>query len=520
MKQYLLFDLDGTLTDPKIGITTCVQYALHSMGIEEPDLDKLEPFIGPPLQESFQEFYHMTENQAEQAVKKYRERFQETGIFENSIYKGIPQMLRTLQSKGIFLAVASSKPTVYVQRILEHFEIASYFKVVVGSELDGSRTKKEEVIQEALQQLFGEKPIQLEKVYMIGDRKFDIEGAKAIGIESVGVSYGYGSIEELKKAKASYIVQSVEELQKFLLRGAEEAAGTNQKKKGLFPYVWAMLFPFLVFMMVRIITLQVLSMVIFAIGSNATGGLAEFLVIKDETQTPIELTDNAITIMSALGFVAGALAIFKKAKAYIQKGAEEMKLAHLKKEPAKNYVLLFFVTIGAVFGFNLLIELLQLTEQSQAYQQVAENQFSASLWVGLLCYGVISPIAEELLFRGIIYNVLKRMTKLPLAMIVSAFLFGSYHMNSVQGAYGFAIGCLMVYAYEYFGTFYAPVAIHILSNILAIVMEKIVMISAGFVNWITCIIFLAIAAGGLYLLRKQKKVFYFVRDIKALMPKI
>ncbi len=134
MKKYLLFDLDGTLTDPKIGITTCVQYALHSFGIEEPDLDKLEPFIGPPLRDSFMEFYGFTAEQAEEAVAKYRERFQNTGIFENEVYAGIPEMLKNLQSKGYFLALASSKPQIYVERILEHFDLKKYFAVVVGSE--------------------------------------------------------------------------------------------------------------------------------------------------------------------------------------------------------------------------------------------------------------------------------------------------------------------------------------------------------------------------------------------------
>ena len=108
MKKYLLFDLDGTLTDPVVGITTCVQYALKSFGIEEPDLSKLEPFIGPPLKDSFKEFYNMDDEQAWKAVEKYRERFDEVGIFENEVYKGIPEMLRFLQSKGFYLAVASS----------------------------------------------------------------------------------------------------------------------------------------------------------------------------------------------------------------------------------------------------------------------------------------------------------------------------------------------------------------------------------------------------------------------------
>ena len=202
MKKYFLFDLDGTLTDPKVGITTCVQYALHSFGIEEPDLDKLEPFIGPPLKDSFMEFYGMDERQAEEAVEKYRERFSDKGLFENEIYPGIARMLQILSGKGFRLAVASSKPTVFVEKILEHFGIRQYFKAVVGSELDGSRSSKDQVVMEALHQLFGDKPILCNEVYMIGDRRFDVEGARAMRVDSVGVTDGYGGMEELREAHA------------------------------------------------------------------------------------------------------------------------------------------------------------------------------------------------------------------------------------------------------------------------------------------------------------------------------
>ena len=129
MKEYLLFDLDGTLTDPKQGITTCVQYALRSLGIEEPDLDKLEVFIGPPLKNSFMEFYGLDEEKADVAIAKYRERFQTTGLYENEIYVGIAEMLLTLQQNGMHLAVASSKPTVFVEKILEHFKIKIFKKL-------------------------------------------------------------------------------------------------------------------------------------------------------------------------------------------------------------------------------------------------------------------------------------------------------------------------------------------------------------------------------------------------------
>lgn len=501
MKKYLLFDLDGTLTDPKVGITSCVQYALQSFGIEEPDLDKLEPFIGPPLKDSFMNFYQLSESEAEKAVEKYRERFQDIGVFENKIYEGVPEMLRTLQSKGMHLAIASSKPTVFVERILEHFKIAQYFEVVMGSELDGTRVNKDEVVGEALKRLFGDKEIQSDKVYMIGDRKFDVEGAKAYKIESIGVTYGYGGLDELKEAKADYIVRSVEELKKFLLRGTEEVP----KNKITFQVIWQMLYPFLIFMITRRIVSQLLALFMTQIGGSLTGVLADFLIVRNETGEFIGLTGNTATIIWSLGFAAGAFAIRNTAKMLIQRGADDMKLSHLKPEPVKNYMLLFIVSLGAVLGMNLLLELTNVTNKSEAYQAVVEDQFSAAVWVGIICYGVITPIAEELLFRGVLYNYLKRIWDVRIAALLSAFLFGSYHMNPVQGVYGFVIGCLMVYGYEYFGSFYIPVAIHILSNVLAFSLSNTSIVNTAFVSWPVCAVCFLIAGSGIYLLNKQKR---------------
>lgn len=217
MYQYILFDLDGTLTDPKLGITSCVQHALRKFGIEEPDRDMLELFIGPPLSNSFREFYGFDEEKIQQAIAYYRERFSTIGLFENEIYPGIPQMLKELQESGRHLAVASSKPTVFVTQILEHFGIHAYFEVIVGSELDGTRVKKEEVVEEALRQLLHGTE-QRRDVVMVGDRKFDIEGAKAYHIDSVGVAYGYAAQGELEAAGADVIVETVEELGKVLIR--------------------------------------------------------------------------------------------------------------------------------------------------------------------------------------------------------------------------------------------------------------------------------------------------------------
>ncbi len=499
MKKYLLFDLDGTLTDPKEGICTCVQYALASFGIQEPDLDKLEPFIGPPLKESFMHFYDMNEEQAQAAVEKYRERFRDTGIFENRLYDGIPQMLRTLNSKGMFLAVASSKPTVFVERILEHFGIRSYFKVVVGSELDGTRTEKNEVVEEALRQLFGDAPVEKNKVYMIGDRRFDIEGAKAQGVDSVGVTYGYGGMEELREARADYIVRSVEELQRFLLRGTEDTArGMNFQK------IWQFAYPFLMFLIVRSLAVYVVRL----LGDVFGGSLAGIpLYVYDETGAPVSYTGNAVAIMQIVGFAAGGAFIWKSAKALIVRAAEESKLLHIKREPAKNYVLLAGAALGAMFGLNMLLELTGLTDNSAVYQQVSESQYSVSIWLGLIVYVVAAPLAEELLFRGIIYNSLKGLFKPVAAMLAAAAFFGVYHGNSVQGIYGFLMGCLFIYAYEYFGDFRAAVALHAVVNFFSYLLGNTALGVSAFVSWPVCVLFLALCAVCLFLLNRQKKIF-------------
>lgn len=219
MFEYILFDLDGTLTDPKLGITSSVQYALRALGIEEPSLDRLEPFIGPPLADSFRDFYGLNEEQIVTAVTKYRERFNDKGIYENEIYPGIAAMLAALKAGGKKLAIASSKPTQFVERILDYFEIRFYFDVIVGSNMDGTRSKKEEVVEEALRQLVPPDMTPAQKkaaVAMAGDRRFDIEGAKEHGITSVGVSFGYAPEGELEQAGADFIVDTVDALSEVL----------------------------------------------------------------------------------------------------------------------------------------------------------------------------------------------------------------------------------------------------------------------------------------------------------------
>ena len=211
--KYLFFDLDGTLTDPGLGITNSVMHALKRFGLEVPKREELYSYIGPPLKDSFALNYGFDEEKCSLAVTYYREYFGVKGLFENEVYKGIPEMLSKLRESGYKLIVATSKPEEYSVKIIKHFDLDKYFDYICGSNMDETRSKKAEVIAYALELAGVEDK---SKVLMIGDRKHDIEGAKANGLNSLGVTYGYGDYDELKEAGADYIVDSVSELLNWL----------------------------------------------------------------------------------------------------------------------------------------------------------------------------------------------------------------------------------------------------------------------------------------------------------------
>ena len=212
-KTYILFDLDGTITDPKAGITKSVQYSLASFGIHVENPDTLVHFIGPPLRDSYKQFYGFNDAETETAVAKYREYFSTKGIFENTLYTGMDTLLKALKNDGKQLIIATSKPTVYAKQILKHFDIDKYFDFVAGSELDGRRSKKGEIIAYALENM---NIAGTEKAVMVGDREHDVIGANEVGMDSIGVLYGYGNLQELVDAGATFIAKSVQELSTLL----------------------------------------------------------------------------------------------------------------------------------------------------------------------------------------------------------------------------------------------------------------------------------------------------------------
>lgn len=205
----ILFDLDGTVTDSAEGITRCVQYSAEAMGLPVPDLEELNIFVGPPLKEMFMEYFGLDAKKGEEAVKHYRKRYEEKGMYENSVYNGMLEVLKALKQAGKTVALATSKPEVFAKGILDHFGLTKYFDYIGGSTLNGERNTKAKVINYVLEGLGVENK---ERAVMIGDRKYDILGAKEAGISSVGVLYGYGSFEELALSHPNHMCEKARDL--------------------------------------------------------------------------------------------------------------------------------------------------------------------------------------------------------------------------------------------------------------------------------------------------------------------
>lgn len=209
MYQYVLFDLDGTLTDPGLGITNSIMYALKKFGIEETDRASLYRFIGPPLRESFSRFYGFSAEESEQATAYYREYFSDCGLYENAVYDGVEELLQALQAQGKTLILATSKPEVFAVEILRYFKLDKYFTFVAGATMDHTRNKKSDVIAYAIEQ---SGITDRSAAVMIGDREHDILGGRENGLATIGVLYGYGDRAELSAAGATHIAAAPGEI--------------------------------------------------------------------------------------------------------------------------------------------------------------------------------------------------------------------------------------------------------------------------------------------------------------------
>lgn len=229
MRKYVIFDLDGTLTRSEEGIWNCVKYAADKLGFPQPDAPTLRKFIGPPLGYSFREYMGMDDAMADRAVEAYRERYNVVGLFENRVFPGIRRLLRTLKREGWYIGIATGKPQVASERIIAYFGLDKFVDKICGP-MDGHQADKTDLIRSALPEGWD---ADKDDIWMVGDRKFDVEGAIGTGVKSIGVGYGYGSEEELRQAGCTQYCETVQDVIDCLCPGAAVPTGAFLSVEGL-----------------------------------------------------------------------------------------------------------------------------------------------------------------------------------------------------------------------------------------------------------------------------------------------
>ena len=506
MSEVILFDLDGTLTDSGEGITKSVQYALQHFGIEEPDLKKLECFVGPPLKEQFMKYCRFTEKQAEVAIAVYRERYTKEGIYENKPYEGIESVLRLLKAKGKVLGVASSKPEVFVNRILEHFQLAQYFDVVVGAEMDGTRTKKAEVIESALE-LLGMQNHRSD-VLMVGDRSQDVEGALKCGLQCVGVAYGYGGIYELETAGAVYIAQTVEDLKILAGTGRREPSAPRKertqpvrmKNESVLLKIWRVLYPMGIHYGISLI-ISVCAGLFIGVWygvDQSTGQGFDLETINGYIYQSALLMTGIVSIISI-----PILSWFYR-KDCIRRRYESLGQKQVPAVTVKTvtYVVTVMLMVSASQLINELIEISGLNELFPYYtDEVSEKIFSnqpIAVIIAVLIF--LGPIAEELVFRGLIFKRLQDYTGTIWAVLISSLLFGIYHQNMVQFVYASLLGVVFAMLIALTGSLKITMVAHIAANAWSVVGPPILKAVSGGndTGYLLCLVVMAgIGAGAI-----------------------
>lgn len=495
MSQVILFDLDGTLTASGEGITKCVQYALNKMGMAEDDLEKLECFIGPPLKDSFMRYGGFSQEEALRAVAYYRERYETTGIFENALYPKIPELLELLQINDKIMAVASSKPEKYVKQILEHFGIASYFQAIVGSEMDGQRVLKAEVIEEALSRLGMQ--TQRDKVIMVGDRAEDVLGAISCGVQCVGALYGYGTAEELKQAGAVYLAETVEDLavlaspndeettehvesiRQSALKESEEIPVQEEETKVLtteteewvlrrkprpvkkmhpLHHIWRWFYPLgLYFLLSLAVTFSF--GIFFAVQMLLTSDAGSVQMLNQKivgSSLAITLVTDVLAILIGLLFY------------HIDQKKREQGILGNWDERWCPFIVWLSITVISIAGCQLLNDLIFVSGLHELFPSYTETAsltiHTQPFWMIFLTVVVVAPVAEEIIFRGLMFRRMKDWLKPVTAVFLSALAFGLYHGNMVQFLYAFLMGAVFAMIYHRTGMLQTSIVAHLTAN--------------------------------------------------------
>ena len=477
MWNTVLFDLDGTLTDSGEGITKSVQYALEKeFGMQVP-LSDLRCFVGPPLKEQFMSFAGVSEEEAVRAVERYRERYRPKGIYENYLYDGIKGVLRQLHEEHFTLALTSSKPTEFCRQILRMFNIDEYFTAVVGSDMDGRRTDKYELIEETIYEL-GMQDLR-DEIVMVGDRNYDCIGAAKAGIDCIGVTYGFGQRAELEAEWPACIVDSPIELRNVLIgqagsgingTGGSSFRGEKSTKVtgyGIKPSVMpedGSIFRCIFNCVVPVAFAYIVSSVLYV---AIIWGMQMFL-------PRVEFDNMLLVVMT--GVVDFILIPFL----YIMYRRDEIKRkAHGRTERILNPNAFgaAAVLVVALFsiGFADTIQVpLGVLIHDEAGAEINASLFeNVSLGVQFISLCAIGPACEELIFRGLVYRRTRDYLGVWWAVLLSSIIFGVYHQNLTQGVFAFFFGIVLAAVYEHYGTIWAAIAAHAANNLYAVVLNAL-----------------------------------------------
>lgn len=463
MWKTVLFDLDGTLTDSAEGITKCVQHALVSMGYETPELDDLHCFVGPPLKEMFMEYTGMNSEDGDRAVTLYRERYVPTGIYENHLYPRIIKMLELFQKEGIIMGVASSKPEIYVKQILNHFGIDDYFKVIVGSELDGERVHKKDVLEEAIRRLKMES--HRDQIVLVGDTKYDVEGAREAGIQCIGVTYGYGDQDELEASNPIYLAESVSDVAECVM-----SQHAKPKKETSIYKIWRILYPILLHIGMSSVIAYGAMFIMMAVQMIQTGSLDIGIVANGLFQL-----NSVLTAVSCGVLIPITYWFYRKDEWKRKDYGRRNRIMVSDKFGWKQILLvtLFFILYSVLVNQLIMWSGLHLLFPYYS-EEVAVSLFNTSILLAVyLAVALLAPISEELIYRGLIYRRLRDYLDVKWAMVMSALIFGLIHGNMVQFVFAFLIGLALAAVYERYKTIWAPIAAHMAVNLFSCILETL-----------------------------------------------
>ena len=484
MWDTVLFDLDGTLTDSGEGITKSAQYALEiEFGIKVEDPHELDFFVGPPLKDSFMEYAGLTEGEAIRAIRAYRERYTVTGIYENRLYDGIGSLLAALTTEGFQIALASSKPTEFCVQILRYFGIAQYFTAIVGSELNGNRVQKSEVIEEALRRIG--KSNSRSDVVLVGDRKYDVEGARAAGISSIGVTYGYGSREELEQIWPDCIVDNTEELKNVLIGqmraekthkilndaryGDRKTGGRVIESNSIWWKIWRIIYPVLT-------DLAVSNFVSFIMSFGIGMAVSFWTLLHNQSVSQADIAAVIMKNYMLIYIVATVVALpvmmifFKNDEEKRHVLGQTDRLLQKHGMGPGSVILIMLLTYFVTDPLNAIAD--RIPVKSELYDTLLNSMETSLPVFVVIAIVIVGPILEELVFRGLVYRRTRDYFGFIPAVLVSATLFAVVHGNLQQGFVTFFCGIFMAMLYEHYGTLAAPLLFHFFNNLYAATLEE------------------------------------------------